>query len=331
MNYTSGANDDIFISSEFIPMFPNITNHEGGNAVVENKTVSVSFSAQRDPASMAEEKGLYNSFEFKVNGSTAMIDVNGASVPFKIEYSTPTFDETTGEMVHGPAFLPEGSNVNASILTTGNGGLSLAITGYADILVDENCVLKFTGGSVTLNADGQGPVNQPMGKEIAFTARKTASGADILGRILKHNSVITATQNNCLTFMSPEPPRNASTKAIAAYVDRVEALYEKVRERCMSINATTGKKSDLGMFLNVPVGVNRLDTVGGVSGFPQATLAVIESNKVITQKLSSSFSIGDVVEVYSHNKLDIEMITTVVENVTISSTGTTELTLRDTV
>ncbi|MGL6098358.1 MAG: hypothetical protein ACRC0G_01910, partial [Fusobacteriaceae bacterium] len=46
---------------------------------------------------------------------------------------------------------------------------------------------------------------------------------------------------------------------------------------------------------------------------------------------SSSFSIGDVVEVYSHNKLDIEMITTVVENVTISSTGTTELTLRDTV
>ncbi|MGL6099126.1 MAG: hypothetical protein ACRC0G_05850, partial [Fusobacteriaceae bacterium] len=30
MNYTSGANDDIFISSEFIPMFPNITNHEGG-------------------------------------------------------------------------------------------------------------------------------------------------------------------------------------------------------------------------------------------------------------------------------------------------------------
>ncbi|MGL5715861.1 MAG: hypothetical protein ACRCX2_22780, partial [Paraclostridium sp.] len=329
ITYTKGSNDEMFISSEFIPMFPNVVNHEGGNSVVENKTFTVSFEASRDATSMSEEKGLYNSFGFMINGAPAMLRIGNVTVPFRIEYSTPTFDETTGEMTHGPAFLPEGSNLNASILTTGNEGLSLSLTGSADIIIDEDAILKFSGGTVTLNHDGQGEVNQPMIKEINFLVRKTASGADILGRILKHNSIITSTQNNCLTFMAPEPPRNASTKAISEYVDRVEALYEKVRERCMSVNPTTGKKTDLGMFLSVPVGVNRLDTVGGVSGFPQATLAVIEENRVITQKLTSAFATGDIVEVYSHNKLDIEMIITTVESVNISGTGTTEITLKD--
>ncbi|MGL6098607.1 MAG: hypothetical protein ACRC0G_03165 [Fusobacteriaceae bacterium] len=329
--YKESLNDEIFVSSEFIPMFPNITNYEGSNSVVENKNIEVSFEARRNSSSMAEEKGLYNIFEFKVNGDTAMIEVDGVSVPFRVEYLTPTFDEATGEMVHGPASLPEGSGVNASIISGGNETLSLSVTGNINIIIDEDCVLKFTGGTITMNEDGQGEINQPLIKEIKLSVKKTSSGADILGRILKHNSIITATQNNCLTFMSPEPPRNASTKAISEYVDRVESLYEKVRERCMAVNATNGKKTDLGMFLSVPVGVNRLDTVGGVSGFPQSTLAVIEENKVITQKLTSSFAIGDIVEVYSHNKLDIEMITTIVDNVTISSTGTTELTLRDVV
>ncbi|MGL5718678.1 MAG: hypothetical protein ACRCX2_37080 [Paraclostridium sp.] len=331
INYISGSNDEIFVSSDFTTMFPDVVNYEGGTSVVENKTFNLSFEAKRDATSMAEEKGLYNSFGFMIDGKQALLRTGDVTVPFRIEYSTPTFDETTGEMTHGPVFLPEGSNLNASILTSGNGGLSLSLTGSAEVIVDEDCILKFTGGTITLTADGQGEVNQPMIKEINFIVRKTAAGADILGRILKHNSVITATQNNCLTFMAPEPPRNASTKAIAAYVDRVEALYDKVRERCMSVNPTTGKKTDLGMFLSVPVGVNKVDTVGGVTGFPQSTLAVIESNKVITQKLTSNFSSGDIVEVYSHNKLDIEMITTTVESVNISGNGTTEITLKDAV
>ncbi|MGL5717047.1 MAG: hypothetical protein ACRCX2_28785, partial [Paraclostridium sp.] len=66
---------------------------------------------------------------------------------------------------------------------------------------------------------------------------------------------------------------------------------------------------------------------GGVTGFPKATVATISGNVIVTQKPTSSFTVGDKVEVYTNNKLDILQVSAKVTSVTISANNTTEITL----
>ncbi|MGL5715264.1 MAG: hypothetical protein ACRCX2_19765 [Paraclostridium sp.] len=326
----SGINDSNLDEMEIKAMITNIGNYEGGSTVTVSKNAVISFNAERTGPSSLRPDGILNKFEFRINGITAMmLKPDGSTVPFSFEYEV-TYDDAGSEAA-APGVATTETGLSATLGVLGNKlQLALPSTSVKFVLDDQSVVLMNLG---TININTLGNVEdstaRPNQQKIDFNISKISATADILGRILKHNSTITATQNNCRTFLAPEAPRNGSTKAIGEWVDHVEALYEKVRERCMSVNSANGKKVDLGMFLSSPVGVNRLGTIGGISGFPQSTIASIEENKIITQKPTSSFEVGDIVEVYSHDKLDIVTLRTTVTNVSLSATGTTELTLKD--
>lgn len=317
-----------FAELEVKALFENIKTYNGGTNLVNSKNATVSVSIERAGTSLTESsgKGIFNKLTFNVNNKKAMITKeDGSLVPLEIEFDV-NYD-TPDVPVVNQATVPDGITASMTVIDQ---TLSVSITGTVNVVLDEEAVISFKGTNLTISDLGKDSAGNPNKKEIVLSLRKVSSTADILGRILKHNSVITATQNPCLTFMSPEPPRNGSTKAIGEYVDRVEALFDKIRDRAVSVNAA-GNKVDLGMYLSVPVGVNRIDNIGGISGFGQSTIATIEANKIITQKVTSNFAIGDIVEVYTNNKLDIEMITAKVTGVSLSAAGTTEITLDKTV
>lgn len=319
--------DANLVEAEIKPMILNIGNYEGGNTVTDNKNCEFSFNAERTGAELTSATGILNKFEFRINNMPAnIIKEDGSTEPFVITFA-PTHESETitpGAVTSSPV------GFNSAVLSVRESNLELVLPSKEiKLVLDDQSIVRVQTGTINISTLGQAESLMPSQQKITFALSKVSSTADILGRILKHNSVITATQNNCMTFMAPEAPRNGSTKAIGEWVDHVESLYEKVRERCMSVNLVTGKKVDLGMFLNVPVGVNRLGTIGGISRFPQSTIASVEENKIITQKVTSSFAIGDIVEIYSHNKLDIITLQTKVINVAVSATGTTEITLED--
>lgn len=325
--------DSNFITEEIKALYTNIGNYEGGTSIASNKNCVVSLVAERTGSEATTAEGVLNKFEFRVNGVPARIarEDGSTSTACTITYE-PTRDPETGSPTYPlPVSAPDELKSTGVVAMGDKLSVSFPATSLKFVLDDESVVIVNLG-TITINTlgkvDSQQVIN-PNQQKIDFLLSKVGSTADILGRILKHNSIITATQNNCMTFMAPEAPRNGSTKAISEWVDHVEALYEKVRDRCMGVNSATGKKVDMGMFLNVPVGVNRLDTIGGISGFPQSTVASIEGNKVVTQKVTSSFAIGDIVEVYTHSKLDIITLQTKVINVAVSAAGTTEITLEN--
>ncbi|MGL4449604.1 MAG: hypothetical protein ACRCTZ_00260 [Sarcina sp.] len=315
--------ETVFAANEVKAMIKNILTYNGSDKITASKNADIAVTIERSGESLTEPngKGIYNKLSVSVNGVQAMITKeDGSLVPyvvtFEIDYTdpdAPVVSRTTA---------PDG--VTASMLIVDQ-TLSISLIGEVKLVLDEQSVIAFGGNTLSISSLGIAEVGVTSKSEVAFTARKISSTADILGRILSHNAVITATQNNCLTFLSPEPPRNSSAKAIAEYVDRVEALYDKIRERCI-INKN-GNKQDAGMFLSVPVGVNRIDGIGGIYGFPQSTIATLEGNKITTQKLTSNFAVGDLVEVFSNNKLDIEMVSAKVTGVSLSASGTTEITL----
>lgn len=317
-----------FTAEQVKVLFENIKTYSGGTSLTNSKNAVITVGIERTGESLTEQnnKGIYNKLTFMVNGTKAMITKeNGDLIPLEITFTVNY--ENPDSPVIDQATVPEGLTASMTILDQ---TLSISITGSANVVLDEEAVISFKGSTLTISELGKDTAGNPNRKEIFLSLRKVSSTADILGRILKHNSVITATQNPCLTFMSPEPPRNGSTKAIGEYVDRVEALFDKIRDRTVSVNSA-GKKVDLGMYLSVPVGVNRIDNIGGISGFGQSTIATIEDNKIVTQKVTSNFAVGDLVEVYTNNKLDIEMVTAKVTAVTLSVAGTTEITLDTTV
>lgn len=319
--------DTVFEPNEVKAMIKNILTYNGSDKVTASKNADIAVSIERTAESLTEPngKGIFNKFAVTVNGTQAMITKeDGTLVPyivtFEIDYTDPDAP------VVSRTVAPDG--VTASMLIVDQ-TLSISLIGDVKLVLDDQTVIAFGGNTLSINSLGIADVGVTSKSEVAFTARKISATADILGRILAHNAVITATQNNCLTFMSPEPPKNSSAKAIAEYVDRVEALYDKVRERC--VITKNGNKQDAGMFLSVPVGVNRIDGIGGIYGFPQSTIATLEGNKIVTQKLTSSFAIGDLVEVFSNNKLDIEMVSAKVTGVSLSANGTTEITIDKTI
>lgn len=157
---------------------------------------------------------------------------------------------------------------------------------------------------------------------------KLPDNASLLRRYLLHVHKITSFQNNCFAYLSPKPPKSLSNKDVEEYKERAGALYEKVREQAKFLSST-GEVLDLGRYLSVPLGVNMYDGIGGIVGFPQARVSTIEDSKVITKKVTSSFKKGDIVEVYSHDKMDVLVHRSRVKSVGISKINTAEITLME--
>ncbi|MGL4997674.1 MAG: hypothetical protein ACRC5T_01605, partial [Cetobacterium sp.] len=234
-----------------------------------------------------------------------------------------------GENVEDLAFdVVEGNLVQTGTITaigtvSPEGSLTFGIAEEMKIILDEEAVVIAEGLSVITD------VLFTEDAEVSVHLLKTGTETDILKRMLQHVKTITTTQNNCLLFMSPKGPKNQSKKAFKEYVERCTELSRRIRDKTLvTIN---GKKSDLGMYLSVPVGVNKFNGIGGLYGSAQSNVATISSMKIITKNPTSAFNVGDLVEVYTYSKMDILGVSSVVDSIKISDLNSTEITIRTTV
>lgn len=303
----------------------NILNIDESDKLASSKKIDLKIDVERVAESASEEEGIYNKFTLKVNDSTAMIiEKDGNKECTATAVMSYSGDE--GQKVPSVDSVTTSSDAYLGIKYDADKGLILEIKKDMKLVVDDSCVLLVPASEIVLKDPK--PASQDANLiEVSILIKKVEGGADILTRIMKHNALITSTQNNCLTFLSPEPPKNTSTKAIGEYVDRCESLYTKLRDRLPQ--TSNGRKFDLGMYLSIPVGVNMYDGLGGLEGFPQSKIAALENNKVTTKKVTSNFEEGDIVEIYTHQKLDILTHRTKVVSVSPSKIETTEITLED--
>ncbi|MFR4518628.1 MAG: hypothetical protein ACLT40_01545 [Fusobacterium sp.] len=315
--------EDSRIDLKEIPI--NILNIDGNDKLAAAKKIDFSIVVERVEESASEKEGIYNKFALKVNDSNAMIiEKDGNKECTATAVMSYSGDE--GQKVPSVESVSSSADEYLGIKYEASKGLILEIKKDMKLVVDDSCVLLIPTSEIVLK-DPKPATQDANLIEVSTIIKKVEGSADILTRIMKHNAVITSTQNNCLTFLSPEPPKNSSNKAIGEYVDRCEALYTKVRDRLPQ--SSNGRKFDLGMYLSVPVGVNMYDGLGGLEGFPQSKIAALDANKVTTKKVTSNFEEGDIVEVYTHKKLDILTHRTKVVSVSPSKIETTEITLED--
>lgn len=302
-----------------------IKNVDGSDKLAAAKKVELSLDIERVAESASEDEGIYNKFTLKINNATAnIIDDSGnkeCTATATMSYSGDLGSKKPNvDSVSSPADQYLGIKYDAEK------GLTLEVKKDMKLVVDDACILLIEACDIVLKEPKPASPDANL-LEIVSTIKKTEGNADILTRIMKHNALITSTQNNCLTFLSPEPPKNTSNKSINEYVDRCESLYTKLRDRLPQ--SSNGRKFDLGMYLSVPVGINMYDGLGGLEGFPQSKIAALDANKVTTKKVTSNFEEGDIVEIYTHKKLDILTHRTKVKSVSPSKIETTEITLEE--
>ena len=268
------------------------------------------------------DDGVHDTFEIKINGQTAKVITEDGSKDFKFNAEL-TYTGVTGSKTY--TINSQSEELKDYIeLKVESGKLIAEIKKDMMLKLDDETIVRLKDGKFNVKSDERTKTEVISEYNIV----KLSDDASILRRTLIHNLKITTTQNPCYTFLSPIPPKSLSKKDIEAYVERCQTLKEKIREQS-TITDNKGKRIDLGKFLSVPVGVNQYDGLGGLSGFPQAKIATINNDKVITKKATTSFAIGDKVEVYTHNKLDVLIHSTTVKKVVINDTNSVEITLNE--
>ena len=268
------------------------------------------------------DDGVHDTFEVKINGETAKVITEDGSKDFKFNAEL-TYTGVTGSKTY--TINSQSEELKDYIeLKVESGKLIAEIKKDMMLKLDDETIVRLKDGKFNVKSDERTKTEVISEYNIV----KLSDDASILRRTLIHNLKITTTQNPCYTFLSPIPPKSLSKKDIEAYVERCQTLKEKIREQS-TITDNKGKRIDLGKFLSVPVGVNQYDGLGGLSGFPQAKIATINNDKVITKKATTSFAIGDKVEVYTHNKLDVLIHSTTVKKVVINDTNSVEITLNE--
>lgn len=268
------------------------------------------------------DDGVHDTFEIKINGQTAKVITEDGSKDFKFNAEL-TYTGVTGSKTY--TINSQSEDLKDYIeLKVESGKLIAEIKKDMMLKLDDETIVRLKDGKFNVKSDERTKTEVISEYNIV----KLSDDASILRRTLIHNLKITATQNPCYTFLSPIPPKSLSKKDIEAYVERCQTLKEKIREQS-TITDNKGKRIDLGKFFSVPVGVNQYDGLGGLNGFPQAKIATINNDKVITKKATTSFAIGDKVEVYTHNKLDVLIHSTTVKKVVINDTNSVEITLNE--
>lgn len=310
-------------SIDFSDLLSEVTNAAGNGEILKPRSFELSLEATKVNESATETKdGIYNSFEFKVNGelAKALKEDNEELVDAKV-VATVQYDGVEGSKTSSIQSVTTELPITAK---KDEETITLTLTKDIKVKVDDETVVVLKAGDIVVKN-----IKPTLGGESLETTvivKRAADNADILTRIMQHNATITATQNNCMTFISPKPPKNNSPKAREEYVERCINLQTKMRDRLSTINSA-GKKVDLGMFLTVPVGVNMVDELGGVTGYPQARISTINKNTIITKKPTTAFEEGDIVEVYTHKKLDQISFEANVVSVSVSDVNTTEIVL----
>lgn len=309
---------------DFVSLVDKVTNATGSGEILKPRKFELSLEVTRVNESLEETKdGVYNSFEFKVDGTLAKA-IKEEEEGKLVDAKAVAVMQYVGEEGQKTASVQSVTTELPAQIKLAESTLTLTLSKDIKIKVDDETVVVLKSGDIVAKAIK--PTDSEGSLVATVEVQRAADNADILTRIMQHNATITATQNNCMTFLSPEPPKNNSPKAREEYVERCLNLHTKMRDRLSTINSN-GKKVDLGMFLTVPVGVNMVDELGGVTGYPQARISTISQNKIITKKTTTAFEVGDIIEVYTHNKLDQISFQANVESVGISDVDTTEITL----
>ncbi|MGL5714996.1 MAG: hypothetical protein ACRCX2_18415, partial [Paraclostridium sp.] len=229
--------EDLMDADTISRMFSDVKSLEGSTSISKSVSAVITATVERSGESLTQPdgKGVYNKLKFLVNGVPAMI-INSTGALEELSFES-TVDYTTPDNpVHGPASGPEGITSSMTIVDQ---TMSIVLTGKVNIALDEDAMLEMNGATIVVNGLGLAEDGTANATSVSAKISKVSFDADILARIMRHNSTITATQNNCLTFLAPEPPRNASTKAIRDYVERCVALQERVRDRLAT--TTNGK------------------------------------------------------------------------------------------
>ena len=308
---------------EFDKVIKGVFPYNATAGITVDKKFDLEIKGTKSANSAGEtDDGVHDTFEVKINGETAKVITEDGSKDFKFNAEL-TYTGVTGSKTY--TINSQSEELKDYIeLKVESGKLIAEIKKDMMLKLDDETIVRLKDGKFNVKSDERTKTEVISEYNIV----KLSDDASILRRTLIHNLKITTTQNPCYTFLSPIPPKSLSKKDIEAYVERCQTLKEKIREQS-TITDNKGKRIDLGKFLSVPVGVNQYDGLGGLSGFPQAKIATINNDKVITKKATTSFAIGDKVEVYTHNKLDVLIHSTTVKKVVINDTNSVEITLNE--
>lgn len=324
------TSDKVIDKTSLLNLIGNV--HKSGEVdyVDSNVQFDLSIELKRDDNSKQQEEGIgiFSDIVFKINGETAKCitnfdDYEEKDMVFKIETTYNTEAEEHESKYTINSLTSPTSNPENKIAAIGD-SLQLTIGEKFYLKIDEENVIEINQGVLEINDLGQASVGDENLTTAELHIGKNSSECHILLRTLQYVHTITRTKNNCMLFISPEPPRNVSNKAKKEYIERLKNLYNQFKE--IRNQVISGIKIDLGMYLTVPVGVNRYNSIGGLSGFPQTTIQDI-SESTITTKTTTYFSVGDNVEVYTYDKLDILTLNATVTEVKQNLDKTTTITL----
>lgn len=333
VKYLSNS-DDVIDKTSLLNLIGNVHKKGDSDYVDKNTQLELSIELKRDENSKTQSDGIgiFSDITFKINGEIAKCITKNLEeeelkdMVFKINTTyNPDAGEEEAKYTVTSLTSPTSSPEN-QIAAIGD-GLQLTLGEKFILKVDEENVLEINPGILEITEVGQASVGEENLKEAGVYIAKNSQECHILLRTLKFVHTITATKNNCMLFMSPEPARNHSNNAKKEYINRVKNLYQdftQIRNQIIS-----GRKIDLGMYLTVVVGANRANNIGGLVGFPQSTISSISGSSIITKNITSSFSVGDKVEVYTYNKLDILTLSTYVTEVLNNEDSTTTITLSE--
>jgi hypothetical protein len=322
---------DIFDKVKLLKTIGDFKKKNSDAEITKNLMFDLGVEVKRDNLSANQPlgKGLFSDIVFTIDGEPAQCIVGEVEKPMEFKVKTSYVEVTENDIVTNVAYTingldtPTGSAENT--VSVVDDKMLITIGETFKLVVDEEHILEIKPGVIELSTIGQADVGDENLQEAILKVGKNSAECNILKRTLEHVHTITATKNNAFLIMSPEPPRNSSTKAVQEYVDRVKQLTDKVFDiTSMVIN---GSKVDAGMYLSIPVGVNRIDGIGGVYGFPQASIASVDENTITTLKPTTAFDVGDNVEIYTYDKLDIITLKAKVISVSTSEAKTTSIVL----
>lgn len=281
------------------------------DVVDKNIQFDLGIELSRDNESKTQKDGIgiYSDIVFKLNGKTANCIIREdedslKEMKFQIKTRYNVGAESEDEKVTIESLVSPTSNPANKIAAIGN-SLNLTLGEKFLIKIDEEHVLEINQGVLEIEELGQAKTGEDNTQEDIVHISKNCAECHILLRALKHVHTMTKTKNNCMLFMSPEPPRNQSNVAKKEYIERVQRIVNSIKAVTQTVPVLNGKQIDLGMYLTVVVGSNRLYNIGGLYGFNQTTVAKVNKSQVTTKKMTNIFSIGDIVEVYTYDKLNI--------------------------
>lgn len=324
------SSDPIIDKTSLLNLIGNV--HKKGDAdyVDKNTQFDLTVELKRDENSKEQLNriGIYSDITFKINGKVAKCITNleegtEADMVFKIDttYNPEAGEHETKYTIN--SLTSPTSNPANQIAAIGD-GLQLTLGEKFILKIDEENVLEINQGVLEIDSLGQAETGEENLTVAEVHIAKNSSECHILLRALKFVHTITTTKNNCMLFLSPEPPRNQSNKAKTEYIEKLKGLYQAFTD--IRTQTIKGLKIDLGMYLTVAVGANRYNNLGGLTGFPQITIQDI-SESTLTTKTTSYFSVGDNVEIYTYDKLDILTLSATVTEVKQNTDNTTTITV----